>query len=97
MPKGQASFTKPGSHSMLFGHHFRHQFSPQLEAALKQQQLCQGLKLPDAVGVPGEQFLLLLRHGRQEFFFVAGNQMQRLLVFLSGREGVFARFQCKVQ
>ena len=54
--------------------------------------LCQGLELPDAVGVPGEQFLLLLCHGGQKLFLVAGNQMQQFLVFRTGRKGVFAGF-----
>ena len=34
-------------------------------------------ELRDAVGVSGEQSLLLLCHCGQEFFFVAGNQMQQ--------------------
>ena len=40
--------------------------------------------LMDSIGVPGEEFLLLLRHGGQKFFLVSCNQTEGFFQLLAG-------------
>ena len=57
----------------LFFHDLQHHPCSQLEAILEQEALRHGLELPDTVRIPGEQFLLLIRHGGFELFFIPAN------------------------
>lgn len=57
---------------VLLFHDLNHHPGTQLKAALKQK----ALGLSHGICIPGEQVLLFIRHGDQEFFFIPDNQVQ---------------------
>ena len=77
-----------GSCILLFFHDFQHRLGTQLKAVLKDQAICNGLIFSHTIYVFLKQLFLLICRGSFEFFFIPTDQLQELLVLLTGRGSV---------
>ena len=77
-------------------HYFQHHSAAQAEAVLEQQTLSHNLIFSDTIRILGKQFLLFLRHGCQQFVLIPADQLEQLLVLLTGRSVIFRRLDVAI-